>query len=210
MGVLEKSRLCSRKIIGRDAERRSRIHSRRGQAMPPGETLRIPGLLLERIHPTFAEPWMAAGAVSYLDAYLTPTKSVIELGSGSSTGWYGKRAGHVLSIEPDPAWAAKVRALVVNPGVKVQEGSIATVLASLDPLERFDVAVVDHIDEPGMTRVDAIRILAARVGAVVLDDSDRKEYDGVEDLMPGWETHRYVGLRSKPFALTETTIFLRR
>lgn len=59
-------------------------------------------------------PWWTFEASDRVNAFLESRGGarVFEWGSGSSTLWLSKRAGHVVSVEHDGGWAEQVSALV--------------------------------------------------------------------------------------------------
>jgi len=201
------------KVIGVDSEHISRFHTRRGELCTPLELLAIPSLAWNRMTGKANHtPWMAPRAVMYLDRLLRPEDVLLELGSGDSTAWYARRVHRVVSLEPSSHWAARVRArLAGHPNAEVREGPVSgTYLAALSELQPT-VLIVDHSDEPRLTRTDAIRA-ALRNGAqprvIVLDDSDRGAYAPVAELLAHWRTNRFTGFRGQPLRLTETTVFI--
>lgn len=192
------------KIIGRDMERNSRFHTRRGELTLQGF---LPALLRRRR--AADGPWMAPRAVARLNRLLTDDMSLLELGSGRSTAWYAARCAHVVSVEPDPAWAAQVRDWVRDMPATVIESSVASFLGGAASMEQLGVVIIDHIDEPGHTRVDSIRATMDRAHVIVLDDSDRLRYRAAEALLGDWRRERYIGFRPRPLQPTETTIWCR-
>jgi hypothetical protein len=200
------------KIFGANSERRSRFHSRRGVLLPAAEIARAPALLIRRLGgPGLkTQPWMARGAIAMLDLLLRPNMTLLELGSGVSTIWYAKRTKTTTSIEDHDEWADRVAVMLAGVGnVELRRThSIKEGLVGLDGVE-FDVAIVDHIDTPELSRVDAVRMLKDRAGVIVLDDSDRAAYIDADTVLSGWRRERFVSLRAKPFQATETTIYSR-
>ena len=61
----------------------------------------------QRQHPEV--PVMVANAVLILDSWLRPTDRGLEWGSGRSTTWLASRVSHLVTVEHDPAWYARVR-----------------------------------------------------------------------------------------------------
>jgi hypothetical protein len=59
-----------------------------------------------RQHPEV--PVMVANAVLILDSWLKPTDRGLEWGSGRSTTWLASRVGHLVTVEHDPGWHARV------------------------------------------------------------------------------------------------------
>ncbi len=60
----------------------------------------------EKAHPE--EPFLAPGAVRFLDGALPRAGTGLEWGSGRSTRWFARRLARVVSVEYDPAWFAAV------------------------------------------------------------------------------------------------------
>lgn len=201
----------TKKLLGSDLERRSRLHTRRGNLISIGTLLQVPRCLLDRHNQGLNGPWMAKGAVDYLDRILTKDQSLLELGSGASTAWYAQRVGSVVSIESDAAWAeAIVNETVAMGNVEVIYGSVGDLAPSLLKSGGFDVVIVDHNEGVDLSRCEALTHIGSSVRIVVLDDSDRKEYVEADQLMLKWSSSRYISYRAKPLVPTETTIYERR
>lgn len=60
----------------------------------------------ERNNPN--SPWLTHFMVDLLDTWLCSTDVGLEFGSGRSTIWFAKRVKHLISVEHDPEWYAKV------------------------------------------------------------------------------------------------------
>lgn len=54
-------------------------------------------------------PWLTKDAVSILTSYLRESDVGLETGSGRSTRWFGRRVGHLTSIEDNREWFATVK-----------------------------------------------------------------------------------------------------
>jgi hypothetical protein len=203
------------KLLGADSEHVSRFHSRRGVACRPNELLTLPSLLWARLSGRkMARPWMAPRAVEFLEQKLARNDVLLELGSGASTGWYAQRVGRVVSLQPNPDWARRVssdRAHEKNAEVRV--GAVGDLFFSTLHEMRPTVLIVDHSDEPNLSRPEAIRIAvhdAPWPRIIVLDDSDRVKYSPAAGLLDGWQKHQFTGFRDSPLRLTETTVFVRQ
>lgn len=156
---------------------------------------------------------MASGAIDQLDLLLRDgSLRLLELGSGDSSEWYAQRAKELVTVEPDPLWAAHVaNRLAGYSHVSLKRLSVAEALTELCNEDAFDLVVVDHKDEPELTRADTIaRLLGApwTPRVIVLDDSDRSAYSNVEAMLAGWHRSVHLGFRSYPLRLTETTVWL--
>jgi predicted O-methyltransferase YrrM len=59
-------------------------------------------------------PWWVMTAGAEIDEFLRqrPHSRVLEWGSGASTVWLSRRSSEVFTLESDPDWAARVRALI--------------------------------------------------------------------------------------------------
>jgi hypothetical protein len=55
------------------------------------------------------EPWIAQGAIGFLESLLPEGGRGLEWGSGRSTRWFGARLAHLTSIEFDAGWYETVR-----------------------------------------------------------------------------------------------------
>ncbi len=55
-------------------------------------------------------PWFTYPAIGQLARMVRPGWRVLEFGSGHSTLWWAARVAEVVSVEHDPAWAARLHA----------------------------------------------------------------------------------------------------
>ena len=62
-------------------------------------------------------PWLTKDMNKILDSWLSPDDKGIEWGSGRSTTWFADRVAHIVSVEHDPAWAAKVDVMLKDKGL---------------------------------------------------------------------------------------------
>lgn len=63
-------------------------------------------------------PWMAFGAIEYLDRLARPDMCVFEYGSGGSTLFWAARVRQVISVEHDKAWFEKLQEQLLKRGIK--------------------------------------------------------------------------------------------
>lgn len=144
-------------------------------------------------------PWWTLASADAVEDFLRarPGARVLEWGSGASTVWLARRAGAVVSVEHDPAWAARTaRALaardldlvelrVVEPrpgpgGVRsakrgFEDLDFTAYADAIDDVDGdFDLVVIDgRAREACLVRaVDRI----ADGGLVVFDNVDRARY----------------------------------
>jgi hypothetical protein len=214
MALSQTFRDAAAKVTGRDVEHMSRFHSRRGEVCHARDLLEIPVLAWQRLtRIPRKSPWMAPSAVRRLSQILRPEDVLLELGSGASTRWFAQRVRRVVSLEPNPEWAERVQFELRNcENAEVRSGTIEDLFVATFLEIRPTVLIVDHSDEPRLSRTDAIR-LAVRNGApprlIVLDDSDRMAYCLAGTILGAWSANRFTGFRDRPMRLTETTVFTR-
>lgn len=63
-------------------------------------------------------PWMAFGAIRFLEKKLRPEMRLFEFGSGGSTFFWTSRVGSVVSVEHDRHWYAMVQQQLPGTGVE--------------------------------------------------------------------------------------------
>lgn len=63
-------------------------------------------------------PWMAPGAIKFLDQTINEKFTMLEWGSGGSTAWFAKRARKVISIESNISWYDRVSETLKSSGIK--------------------------------------------------------------------------------------------
>jgi predicted O-methyltransferase YrrM len=119
-----------------------------------------------------SEPWLNKAALAYLATITLPTSNVLEHGSGGSTLWFAKNAGHVTSIESDPEWYKEVLRRKTGAHLVLWDQRS---LPKLDP--PYDLLLIDG--EPVENRIlylKEARRLVKPGGWVVLDNCNRPEY----------------------------------
>lgn len=75
-------------------------------------TRRVVNKVRERLRPN--DPWLAPGAIRYLDGALQAEWSGLEWGSGRSTRWFGARLRRLVSVEHDQVWHAVVAGRIAD------------------------------------------------------------------------------------------------
>ena len=88
------------------------VHAFRYVHRPNYLARRVSYKVYELTHP--GEPWIAQGAVQFLNGALKKTDIAFEWGSGRSTKWYAERVKHIVSIEYDRHWHARVSAVLAS------------------------------------------------------------------------------------------------
>jgi predicted O-methyltransferase YrrM len=185
--------------------------------MPPSAWLRYPAAWLRaRRGRTPERPWIVPAAIGWLRRRIRPDWSILELGSGRSTLWFAQRAGNVISLEDNEFWAERTSERVGEEHLEVDlrvmpVEEFPSHVASL-PDRSFDLVVVDFLEAPQVSRVDAVRPAREKVrpgGYLLLDDSDRPGYAEAYELLAGWRERRFVGMKDEWPEACETTIFQR-
>ena len=144
--------------------------------------------LYELSHPN--EPWIAQGAIRFLDAELDRQGNGLEWGSGRSTQWFGARSRHLTTVEHDHRWAEEIRGRLARARVE----NVELVETPLDHPEsegtrpvyevepryvavarRFGDASLSFVLVDGHYRQACIRAVLGKLrpgGLLVLDNSD--------------------------------------
>ncbi len=197
--------------------RRSGLHTARGP-MPLSGWLRLPAARVRaRLGRVPERPWIVPAAVGWLGRRMRADWNVLELGSGRSTVWLGRRAGRVVTLEDNEYWLARARELVAEAGLdhveirRLPVTQFASALAELEP-GRLDLLVVDFLESPQAERVEAVRIGRDKLrpgGLLLLDDSDRPSYAEAYELLAGWRERRFTGVKDEWPQAVETAVFRR-
>lgn len=198
-------------------ERAGRFHSVRGPMGASG-WLRYPAARWRgRTGRTPVRPWIVPASIGWLRRRMRSDWSVLELGSGRSTVWYARRAGRVLSLEDNEYWYPQTKE-------RLDEAGLENVKLRLRPVEEFpqevaglqddafDLVVVDFLEAPTVTRIDALKPAMKKVrpgGFLLLDDSDRPGYAEAFELLAGWRLRQFTGVKDEWPEACETAIFRR-
>jgi hypothetical protein len=160
---------------------------------------RIAYKVYEARHPD--EPWISQGAIRFCERKLRRGMEAVETGSGRSTGWFGRRVGHLLSVEHSEEWYEKVKpALVDVPNVDYRLVPLdhppeEPTRPVYDPLPRY-VAVFNELDDGSIDLViidghyRQACILAAipklKVGGLLLLDNSNRLSDTEWGIPASW------------------------
>jgi predicted O-methyltransferase YrrM len=154
-------------------------------------------------------------AVGWLGRRMRADWSVLELGSGRSTAWFARRAGSLISFEDNEYWYPQTRERLDAAGLTNVDLRLRAVedfpgeVAAL-PDESFDLVIVDFLEAPAVTRIDALKPAMEKVrpgGYLLLDDSDRPGYAEAFDLLAGWRFRRFSGVKDEWPEACETGVF---
>lgn len=132
-------------------------------------------------------PVMVANAVLLLSAWLKPTDRGLEWGSGRSSAWFAERVEHLVTVEHDGAWHAKVTTNIAARGLahKVDYRLIPAEGHQLEEPRDYPYAQVadgfadasqDFVVVDGLMRLRCIERAIDKVkpgGLLVLDGANR-------------------------------------
>ncbi len=162
-------------------------------------------------------PWIVPAAVGWLGRRMRKDWAVLELGSGRSTVWFARRSARVISFEDNEYWYPRTRQRLEEAGLSNAELRLRAVedfpqeVAAL-PDESFDLVVVDFLEAPTVTRIDALKPAMKKVrpgGLLLLDDSDRPGYAEAFELLAEWHFRKFSGVKDEWPEACETGIFRR-
>ncbi len=95
-------------------------------------------------------PWLTKDMNALLDSWLLSTDRGIEWGSGRSTSWFASRVAHLVSVEHDPVWAAKVKVMLKDKGIdsKVDYYDSPIVIKGkyIDATTRYGTLAEDYVN----------------------------------------------------------------
>lgn len=77
---------------------------------------RLADILFRAFHPQ--APWLTPQAIHYLENILKPDFSGLEYGSGRSTTWFAGLVNHLVSVEHNPDWFARVKTGINKAGIQ--------------------------------------------------------------------------------------------
>ena len=177
----------------------------------------------ERTATDMGMPWFSFGAINYLARRLTGKETVYEYGGGGSTLWLASRVNHVVTIENDLEWHAKLHTALAERGATNVElvhadadfndpatfGSSS--FAQALPTEPADVIIVDSYDfpEPHSLRPILFKVAEDRIcpgGIIVVDDSWR--YPQLRTRSQARKVHTERGVGPSRRSVTSTDFFL--
>jgi len=143
-------------------------------------------------------PYIAEEAIAFLVEFLKPypSKRVLEFGAGSSTIFFSRYAKTIYSIESNKEYALRVCDNLETLGLP----RLVTVYAP--PYYKFCMTLdnnsIDLVLIDGLDRVECARhsiSLIKRNGYIMLDNSDRNEYQPIFEMLKDWkqvEAHQKV------------------
>jgi hypothetical protein len=155
-------------------------------------------------------PWVTYSFIDFIQPRLNKELQIFEYGSGSSTLYYAKRVGKVVSVEHDKDWYAKILSTKPSNAEMIftelqTDGAYSRKAASLDA--QFDIIIVD-----GRDRVNCCKHSVAALspsGVLVLDDSERSDYEEARIFLKaqGFKELSFSGISPGLFYLKATSVF---
>jgi len=165
-------------------------------------------------------PWVTYDAIRWFKSYITTDMVVYEYGSGGSTLFFSQNANKVTSIEHNPEWFKKVDSILKQKNLLNCEYSlvvpeksqflsplcdalpISTVVPDADftryvksihhiPDNSLDILFVD-----GRARNCCIAYSRSKLrpgGCLILDNSERAEYEAGKQLLHSWPRLYFSG-----------------
>lgn len=135
-------------------------------------------------------PWTTYAFWRFIEPRLTTQLRVFEYGAGSSTLYFAGRVGTLTTVEHDRAWYERLLREVPS-NVELLYRELGEQYVNASGVPHYDLVSVD-----GRMRVECLthaqNALSPR-GVVVLDDSERHEYQ------PGTEHLKNLGFRRVDF-----------
>lgn len=173
-----------------DNRRKTRFHDQKGNRLSAAGLLYTPRVFVEAVMRSVfgyrpVQPWISYRAAVTIARDLDMASRVLEFGAGMSTPWFAARTGSVLSLEADPTWLARVKALLQKRGLDNVELRLRTPdnIADLDgiPDGSFDFVLVDGPSRD--TCVTAALPKLKRGGRLYLDNTDDPAWRSAETTL---------------------------
>lgn len=154
-------------------------------------------------------PWIELGAIEILDKAINKDSAILEVGAGSSTIWFAKKAGHTLSFEHNELWYNLVKDELNHLGLdgvtlKYEPDYPKNGLPKIEGL--FDVVLIDGGTEGRNGPIEAGIKHIKRGGYFVLDDAQRTELyaEGLALLnKQGWQKWNF----NRPGFMRHTSVW---
>lgn len=154
-------------------------------------------------------PWMNHSVIEFLEKRLKNDLELFEFGSGYSTSFYAKLVKRVTSVEYDRSWFQYITTVIPsNVELILREKDVdgEYCRAVTERAEKYDVVIVDGRDRVNCVK-QSITALSER-GVIVLDDTQRKEYQEALEYARsyGFRTLDLEGLKPTGKNIDRTTI----
>jgi predicted O-methyltransferase YrrM len=140
-------------------------------------------------------PWITTGAQVFFDKYFAdnPSAKVLEFGAGGSTIWFANKHIDCITVEHDEKWFHDV---ITH--IKDMNLSVSIILKSRpysDICNTFSDSYFDFILIDGRDRVECAYASESKLksgGVLVLDNSERPQYEKIFEMCKDWKKDEYV------------------
>lgn len=163
-----------------------------------------------------AVPWMSYPAIEFLQSYLNENHEVFEFGCGASTFFFSKRVKKVVGIETNDKWLSIIKDKLPHNCENVEINFMSDGLTNSayenfpkNCGQKFDLIIIDSLKrfECAKNVLDALK----PKGAVILDDSERKNYKKIFDFFSEnkFTQTDFFGIAPGQLRIKNTTLFTR-
>ncbi len=160
-------------------------------------------------------PWMSYPAIEFLENKITKDHEIFEFGCGASTLFFGRKAKNVRGLETNHFWFEIVQKMLREKGlsnaeITLMENGLENELYekfAVNLGEKFDLIVIDSLKRFKCAQ-NVIEALKPN-GMVILDDSERKNYQKVFDFFAekGFQKRDFFGIAPGQLRVKNTTVF---
>ena len=173
------------KIIRGDECRKTRLHDEQGNFAAAACFSSLPKsiwtyLMFKLTGDAPELPWISYNAMERIERVLSADARVLEFGSGSSTMWFARRCGFLLSIEHNEIWHRKVTEILERNGLSNVRYDLKTQQDYTDIGDYeagfFDFCIVDGVNR--LQCVESAIPLIKSGGFLFLDNSDHIDVEG--------------------------------
>ena len=155
-------------------------------------------------------PWFSYPFIDFLTPRLTKNLVLFEFGSGNSTLFFAERVKNVISVEHNKEWYQIVNS--TKPSnvklVQTESDSVNDYLEYFNNLkEKVDIIIVDGLHR-NECLINSINKLSEN-GVIILDDSERSEYqNGIDFILGnGFKRLEFWGIAPTVLFKKCTTVF---
>jgi len=132
------------------------------------------------------EPWWPRDVINYINAILQPTFDCFEWGSGRSSKWLADRVKSLITIDNNQEWTDSIPDMpnIEKHCLNLKSGYAEAIVTHSKKDRKYDFIFVD-----GRNRVACIKAAKPFLkegGFLMLDNSDRKRYNGAWEELKLW------------------------
>ena len=139
-------------------------------------------------------PWLTLDAITWLDRYIKPTMSALDIGTGGSTIFFARRCHEVIAVNNNPEWNRMTRTALAEKKITNAVVYDVTCLDEIKSLinRRFDIVLVDCCD---ISRHECAKWSRNFADVVVIDNFSAPYVGDIDPLFnPGWNAYRHCDL----------------